>query len=89
MNKKARRLLNDSNAVTKFSGVDREILRTSVKCEEISFMLQEAVSGLKRTDGNISTMWTSFREALKGVWNEERINTLKQQLDRYRKDINS
>jgi hypothetical protein len=89
MNTKVRGLFTQTNAVTKLSATDRDIFQTSVKCEEIALLLQEALCKLKHTGGSKSTMWNSFVEALRTIWGEEQITALRLELDSYRKQMNS
>jgi hypothetical protein len=89
MNEKAHELLMKTDAVTRFSATEKNILRTSMRCEEVALQLREALLRLKHTGGAKSPMRNSFREALRAVWGEERIAILKKQLDNYRKQINS
>ncbi|KAE8446916.1 hypothetical protein EG329_011547 [Mollisiaceae sp. DMI_Dod_QoI] len=56
-------------------------------CRDVSKELLIIIQGLK-SEGSHSK-WSSFRQALKSVWNEDKIKALELRLDRYRRQIDT
>jgi predicted phage tail protein len=85
----AHKLLKTTNAITRLSTSDKEIIRICIKCEEVASSLQQALSNLKDTSRLKTSLWNSFTEALKTVWGDEKLQGVKQQLADYRQQMTS
>jgi hypothetical protein len=85
----AHKLLKTTDAITRLSTSDKEIIRTCIKCEEVASSLQQALSKLKDTSRLKTSVWNSFTEALKTVWGDEKLQGVKQQLENYRQQMTS
>lgn len=68
----------------KLSSADRDILRICTECEQITTKLLTALDKLRSEK---VTVWNSFVDALRAVWSEGDIQTLRQTLDSYRQQI--
>ena len=66
------------------SSTDKDILRISEDCEGIANRLLDALGGLRSSK---NTLWNSFVDALKTLWNERDIQALQQTLDTYRQQL--
>ncbi|KAH7371108.1 hypothetical protein BKA66DRAFT_424530 [Pyrenochaeta sp. MPI-SDFR-AT-0127] len=75
--------LNSAKVAT-LSACDRDILRVCAGCQEIANELQAALTKLKSSK---TTLWPSFLEALRTVWSQEEIQSLRQRLDSYRQQM--
>ncbi|RMJ12251.1 hypothetical protein CDV36_008121 [Fusarium kuroshium] len=63
-----------------------EQLRLAADCQQIANELLKALERLKRRGGRPGK-WTSLRQGLKTVWNEDKIASLERRLDRYRQQM--
>jgi len=68
----------DVKRIAKLSGCDREIFRICLRCEDVALSLREGIAKLKGPSR--PAIWSSFAEALRTVWGEEKFRALVQQL---------
>ncbi|KUJ18696.1 uncharacterized protein LY89DRAFT_774731 [Mollisia scopiformis] len=66
---------------------ERQLRELCIGCQEVSDELLVTVQSLKVR--GFHNTWTSFRQALKSVWKEEKIKTLEERLERYRRQIDT
>ena len=69
------------------SKAEVELQKLCSACVEVSQSLLDALNKLKRKEGNKS--WNSIRQALRFVWNENKINSLSNQIESYRRQIDT
>ncbi|KAF2470468.1 uncharacterized protein BDR25DRAFT_35094 [Lindgomyces ingoldianus] len=63
---------------------DREIVRICTDCEQVAAKFLHTLAKLKNGK---ATAWASFVDALKTIWTESEVETLRQTLDSYRQQI--
>jgi hypothetical protein len=73
------------NRLAQLSGSDREIFRVCLRCEDVALNLRQAIVRLKGSSK--SAIWSSFAEALRTVWGEDKFCAMKQQLKDYREQM--
>lgn len=64
---------------------EREQKSIGIDCQHVAEELLEALDALKL--GEKRTTWQSFRQALRMLWNEEKIQALERRLDRLRQQM--
>ena len=69
------------------SKTESELAKLCDNCREVSGSLLGALQSLKRGDGN--TKWQSFRQALRFVWSEGKINDLAKKMETYRRQVDT
>lgn len=69
---------------TNVSSANKEIIRICGDCESITFKL---LADLKELRGSKVTLWSSFLQALKTIWSDAEVQTLRQTLDSYRQQM--
>lgn len=74
----------DRSMVTRLRACDKQIIRICCRCEEISLELQSTV---RRLQSSQHSVWNSFAAALRTVWGEEKIQSLRDQLDEHRQHL--
>ncbi|KAH7243062.1 hypothetical protein B0J15DRAFT_528807 [Fusarium solani] len=68
-----------------YTDAEMEQLRLATDCRQIANELLKALERLKRRGR--PGKWTSLRQGLKTVWNEDKIASLERRLDRYRQQM--
>lgn len=68
-----------------FYMIDKGLLDASRQCYAISLELSAALSALKIP--NNPTRWDCFRQALRSVWSEQKINDISRRLDQARDQL--
>lgn len=71
----------------KLSACDRNIFEVCLRCEDVSLDIREAIVKLEGNLTSRPTMWKSFAEALRTIWDEKKFETLAQQLKSYRETM--
>lgn len=66
---------------------ERQLKELCTGCKQVTRELLALIGSLK-SDGSRSR-WKSFRQALRSMWQEEKINDLEKRLDRYRRQIDT
>jgi len=74
----------DPTKTARLSACDRDILRICLECQEVTTSLQQALAKLRSSK---TTLWTSFLDALRTVWSEDDIDSLRQKLDSFRQQM--
>jgi hypothetical protein len=69
------------------SNTDGQLLDLSGHCNRLARELIDVIQGLKG-EGK-TNVWDSFRQALRSVWNEEKIEGLSIRLEQYRRQIDT
>jgi hypothetical protein len=69
------------------SKTDRQLLDLSWHCNRLARELIDVIQGLKV--GGRTNVWNNFRQTLKSVWNEEKIEGLSIRLEQYRRQIDT
>lgn len=69
------------------SKTEEELQQLCNGSREVSASLLAALEKLKRGEGN--RHWQSFRQALRFVWNESKINALAAKIEKYRRQIDT
>jgi hypothetical protein len=64
--------------VVELSPCDKEIFRMCFSCEDVALSLRQGIAKLKSSSRSI--MWSSFAEALRTIWAEEKFQTMAHQL---------
>ncbi|CZR56317.1 uncharacterized protein PAC_06205 [Phialocephala subalpina] len=72
---------------SKVTKTEQQLSELCKGCRDVSKELLIIIQGLK-SEGSHSR-WSSFRQALKSVWNEDKIKALEERLDRYRRQIDT
>jgi hypothetical protein len=75
------------DSTKKLSHTDEQLLVLSRHCNVLAGELIDAIQRLKV--GEKKTAWNSFRQALRSVWNEEKIERLSDRLENYRRQIDT
>lgn len=66
---------------------EKELLQLSHRCKEVTAELLSALKSLKGKKG--IGHWKSFWQALRFVWNENKINALAPKMEQYRRQIDT
>lgn len=69
------------------SKTEKQLRDLSGCCNEVSIELIGAIQQLKA--GGNHKKWSSFRQALNSIWEEDRINALSKRLERYRSQLDT
>lgn len=69
----------------RFYMIDKGLLDASRHCYDISLEMNAALTALKIPDN--PTRWDCFRQALRSVWSEEKINGISRRLDQARDQL--
>ncbi|KAH7072170.1 hypothetical protein BKA63DRAFT_474270 [Paraphoma chrysanthemicola] len=85
----AHHLLATTDAITRLSASDKEIIRTCIKCEDVASSLQLALNKLRSENKTKTTPWSCFKEALRTVWSDDKLLVIKQELEHYRQQMTS
>lgn len=76
--------LQHDSAPANLSAVDTQIMRI---CRDSEAVITELLSALGRLRSSQTTLWSSFLDALKSIWNADQVEALRQTLDTYRQQI--
>jgi hypothetical protein len=71
--------------LAQLSGSDRELFRVCLKCEDVALSLRQGIEKLKGSSR--PALWSSFAEALRTIWSEDKFHALTQQLKDYREQM--
>lgn len=66
---------------------EKELRQLCERAREVSASLTVALDKIKQ--GGNDTHWRSFRQALRFVWNESKVNALAAQIEQYRRQIDT
>jgi hypothetical protein len=69
------------------SACDRKIFELCMRCEDVALDIREAIVKLESKSLSRPTMWRSFAEALRTIWDENKFETLANQLKSYRETM--